>query len=209
MKTKKDWTGSSSSVWKALGASNHTENEREQDDYYATDPIAIDKLLTVEMPHTVIWKCACGGGHLSQRLKEKGFIVINTDIKDRGNNELYCRADFLAQTDKLFTDGVCYDILTNPPYKYAKEFVLKALDLLHKGGRCYMFLKLAFLEGKARFTELFSKYPPKCVYVFSERIQCAKNGDFESLKKTGGSAVAYAWFVWENGYTGKTYIDWI
>ena len=41
--TSKDWSGNVNSVWKTLGASNHTENEREADDYYATDPIAIDK----------------------------------------------------------------------------------------------------------------------------------------------------------------------
>jgi len=37
---------------------------------------------------------------------------------------------------------------------------------------------------------------------------CAKNGDFESKKKEG-SAVAYAWYVWEKGYKGETVIKWI
>ena len=72
-----------------------------------------------------------------------------------------------------------------------------------------MFLKLTFLEGKARYKELFSKYPPKSVYVFPERVQCAKNADFDRMKECGGSAVAYAWFVWEKGYIGKAVVDWI
>lgn len=25
----------------------------------------------------------------------------------------------------------------------------------------------------------------------------------------GGSAIAYAWFVWQKGYSGKTEIEWI
>ena len=29
------------------------------------------------------------------------------------------------------------------------------------------------------------------------------------MRKGGGSAVAYAWFVWEKGYQGKPVIDWI
>ena len=62
-----------------------------------------------------------------------------------------------------------------------------------------MFLKLTFLESKSR-KELFEKYPPKKIWVFSERIQCAKNGDFEGMKQGGGSAVAYAWFIWEKGF---------
>lgn len=41
----KDWTGNGKSTFITLGASNHTNKEREINDYYATDPIAIDALL--------------------------------------------------------------------------------------------------------------------------------------------------------------------
>ena len=92
--TNKDWSGNANSIWKTLGASNHTDEEREADDYYATDPIAIDKLLSVEKPNTNIWECACGAGHLSERLKQHGYSVYSTDIVERG----YCDKliDFLA-----------------------------------------------------------------------------------------------------------------
>lgn len=204
---EKDWSGNTNAIWKTLGASNHTENEREQDDYYATDPVAIDKLLTVEKPNTFVWECACGGGHLSERLSEKGFNVFNTDLKNRGYAKQHFELDFLAQEEKPF--NFKYDILTNPPYKFAKEFVLKALELLHDGCKCFMFLKLTFLEGKSRFNELFKCTPPRCIYVFSERVMCAKNAEFQRMKDGGGSAVAYAWFVWEKGYNGKTEVSWI
>ena len=69
-----------------------------------------------------------------------------------------------------------------------------------------MFLKLTFLEGKKRYDDLFRKYPPKTVYVFIQRINCAMNGEFE---KCVPSAVSYAWFVWQKGYTGATEIKWI
>ena len=46
------------------------------------------------------------------------------------------------------------DILTNPPYKLAKEFVEHALEVVEDGYYVVMFLKLTFLEGKAR-KELF------------------------------------------------------
>ena len=204
----KNWTGNSNSIYKTLGASNHTQNEREQDDFYATDPIAIDKLLAVETPNSQIWECAAGAGHLSSRLKENGFNVYSTDIKDRGYI-LENLQDFLNATkdDIPFTGQ--FDILTNPPYKYAKEFVIKALELLPVGSKCFMFLKLTFLEGKTRYKELFSKMPPKAIHVFSERVLCAKNAEFERMKEGGGSAVAYAWFVWEKEFAGKTMVDWI
>lgn len=199
----KDWNGNANSIYKTLGASNHTEDEREENDYYATDPIAIDKLLTIEKPNHIILECACGEGHLAKILHQKGFEVYASDIINRGYGFI---EDFLS-VKKPFTSWLnkC-DILTNPPYKYAKEFVLKALELLDEGNKAYMFLKLTFLEGKARHQELFSKYPPKVVYVFSERIKCAKNGKFDEISS---SAVAYAWFVWEKGWQGKTTIEWI
>lgn len=41
----KDWDGNSNSIYKTLGASSHTDKERETNDYYATEPKAIELLL--------------------------------------------------------------------------------------------------------------------------------------------------------------------
>lgn len=198
----KDWNGNANSIYKTLGASNHTKEEREDNDYYATDPIAIDKLLRVEKLSKYVWECACGEGHIVKRLKDYGHSVRASDIIERmqyGEQEVI---DFLSVQSCV----PIYDIVTNPPYKYAKEFVLHALDLITQGHKVCMFLKLTFLEGKARYQELFSKYPPKTIYVFSERVGCAKNGNFS---KDMTKAVAYAWFIWEKGYKGDTTIKWI
>lgn len=205
----KDWSGNENSVFKALGASNHTEEEREQNDYYATQPKAVRLLLDEEAFNKNIWEPACGGGHVSEVLKEYGYSVRSSDLIDRGypGTEVI---DFLATTTDVL-DGVSHDIITNPPYKYAKEFVEKSLELSEVGAKIAMFLKLTFLEGQAR-RELFKTNPPKVVYVSSSRLGCAKNGDFK-IGKDGElaieSAVAYAWFVWEKGFKGDTIIKWI
>lgn len=202
-----DWTGNKNSIYKTLGASNHTPKDREQDDYYETDPKAIDALIKSEKLNNRIWECACGAGHLSERLIEKGYFVYSSDIKDRGYKRLNALKDFL-EAERAPYDAK-YDIVTNPPYKYAKEFVLKSLELLPEGCKCCMFLKIQFLEGKTRYKELYSKFSPKTVHVFSERIICAKNADFEGVRAGGGSAVAYAWYIWQKGYKGETKIKWI
>lgn len=67
-----------------------------------------------------------------------------------------------------------------------------------------MFLKLTFLEGKAR-KQLFRKYPPKTIYVFSSRVCCGKNGVFDRKN----NVVAYAWFVWEKGFQGDPIVRWV
>lgn len=203
MTTNKDWTGNKNSVFKTLGASNHTDKERQNEDYYATDPIAIDKLIKVFKLPDVIYEPCCGEGHLSQRLKELGHKVYSSDLIDRGYGEV---KDFFEMVE-LPDDCNC--ILTNPPYAKALECVLHSLDLLKEDGLCLMFLKTTFLEGKKRYKELFSKTPPKYVFQFSERVLCAKNGDFDYMREHGGSAVAYAFYVWQKGYNGETIIKWI
>lgn len=182
------------------GASNHSDGERQVDDYYATEPKATELLLGVEKFSNHIWECACGGGHIAEVLKNHGYNVFNTDIVDRGY-ENTCVMDFLKCN---LTNTM--DIVTNPPYKLAKEFVEHAMNISDDGVKVAMFLKLTFLESQSR-RKLFEKYPPKTLYVSSNRLQCAKNGDFEKSKST--NAVAYGWYVWEKGFKGSPKIKWI
>ena len=196
----KDWTGNSKSIYTTMGASNHSDKERQSEDYYATEPKATQLLLEVEQFSPVIWECACGGGHLAQVLENNGYEVIATDLIYRGYGDKES-LNFLEETLDEF-EG---DIITNPPYKYALEFVQKALDSVQVGRKVAMFLKLQFLEGKER-KQFFLENPPKIVYVSSSRLKCAINGDFKDIKS---SAVSYAWFVWEKGFKGDPIIKWI
>ena len=204
-----DWSGNRNSVFRTLGASNHSEAEREEHDYYATYPPAVEALLSRENFNHKVWEPACGEGHICKVLEKFGYEVSATDLIDRGYGA--CSVDFLSDEaiDFMLNNGKFNgDIITNPPYKFAQEFVVRALELVNTNSKVAMFLKTTFLEGGKRYRELFSKYPPKEVYVFSQRIPCAKNGDFN--KNEGkGKAVSYSWFVWKKGYTGKPNINWI
>lgn len=70
----KDWKGNSNSVYKTLGASNHTDKERQSEDYYATTPKAAELLLELETFSKNIWECACGEGHLSKVFKKRDIV---------------------------------------------------------------------------------------------------------------------------------------
>lgn len=200
----KDWVGNQNSIYKTLGATSHSAGEREKHDYYATEPKAVEILLENEQFAPYVWECACGEGHISGILKAHGYKVKSSDIIDRGYKGTEIQ-DFLEVKKEDIDHDYSRDIITNPQYKYAKEFVEKALEISMDSTKIAMFLKLTFLEGKAR-KELFTKAPPKTIYVFSSRVKCAKNGDFESI---GSSAVCYAWFVWEKGFSGNPIIKWI
>ena len=46
----KDWTGNKRTLGALLGASNHTSEERQREDYYATDPAMVRDLLNAGAP---------------------------------------------------------------------------------------------------------------------------------------------------------------
>ena len=196
----KDWTGNSKAIYSTLAASNHSDTERIENDYYATDPRALEMLLEYESFSPVVWENAVGGGHLADVLKQHGYKVKCSDIADRGYPNTYV-LDFLSYEPKRELD---LDIITNPPYSKAKSFVEKSLQCISTGHKVAMFLKLQFLEGKER-RKLFDFAPPCRVYVSSSRLICAPNGIFENNKS---SAVCYAWFVWEKGFKGEPVIKW-
>lgn len=141
---------------------------------------------------------SCGEGHISRVLSANGYEVESRDLIDRGFGT--SNMDFLS-AENTFFDG---NIVTNPPYRYALEFVKKALAIIPPGKKVAMFLKLTFLENKRR-KAFFEKHPPLRVWVSSSRLKCAMNGDF---KKMSGNAVSYGWFVWEKGYQGETVLKW-
>jgi hypothetical protein len=185
-----------------LGASNHSESDRQSEDFYATDPIVLELLSRKYNIPDVVMEPACGEGHLSKWLEAHGHKVYSSDLVDRGYGNIQNFFEMLSLPDD------CMCILTNPPYKYATEFVIHALELLPIGGQVVMFLKTTFLETERRYNEIFKFTPPRYVYQFIRRAMCAKNADFDEARKMG-SAVSYAFFIWEKGYKGYTIIDWI
>ena len=122
-------------IFRNLGASNHSLGERQNEDFYATEPKAAELLLEIMPELNNIWECACGEGHLAKVFDSIGKLYKATDLIDRGYGT---REDFLLCSEP-YHNG---DIVTNPPYKYAQEFVEKALALVDVGRYVCMFLKV-------------------------------------------------------------------
>lgn len=66
-----DW--SNCKVINTLGSSSHSDKKRANEDYYATEPKAVEVLLEEERFSPTIWECACGEGHISEVLKSMGM----------------------------------------------------------------------------------------------------------------------------------------
>jgi len=180
--------------------------ERVENDFYATQPESLEKFLNLfDLTNCKnFYEPCCGMGHLSEVLKKTytNSRVYSSDLINRGYGK--GGIDFLKTKYKVRFD--C--ILTNPPFKIAKEFIEKSLQITDK--YVIMFLKIQFLESKDR-KEFLENTPLKYVYVFSERQQPMRNG--ESINPTTGkkwcSTMCFAWFIWEVGYVGEPSIRWI
>ena len=180
-----------------LGARNYAKTDRHKEDFYATEPKATKLLCDVEQFNNKILEPCCGQGHMSEVLKSNGYSVTSYDLVDRGYGDI---KDFFSLTH---WDG---DIITNPPYKNVLSYVKHAIDIVDNGSKVAMLLKVLFLEGKERGKYMLEN-PPKYIYVFSGRIKCAINGDFDAINN--GGALAFAWFVWEKGFKGEPKVRWL
>lgn len=186
-------TGGKSKTW-----------QREKHDFYATPEETTRAILDVLALEGSILEPACGMGHISKVLKEyyPENEIISTDLIDRGFGE--GGIDFLNHDYGRRFDN----IITNPPFKLAKEFVEKALTIAND--KVIMLMKIQFLESKGR-REFLENSPLKYVYCFSERQAIMRNG-WKINPKTGkpwSSALFLAWFVWEIGYEGEPIVRWL
>ena len=167
-------------------------------------------------PSTYCWtirisKCltVCGSRHAAADVCQSGWKSAVTTLYQ----QTLWIADMVRGGVNFFDQKQmpdrCTAIVTNPPYKFATEYVLHALRLLPTDGLLCLFLKTTFAEGKERYQRIFGVTPPALVLQCSERVLCARNADFDGMIAGGGSAVSYAWWVWRKGYKGDTTLDWI
>ena len=220
----KDWRGGKNSIFTSLlGATSHSNEEREIHDYYATDPIAAKYLLKIEPQINNVWENAVGAGNLAEPYRAEGKLSAVSDLVDRGYYPegimtSYGR-DFMLM-NKVWKG----DIVTNPPYGIALPWARHCLEVLQEGHYLALFMKITFLEGKER-KEFFKENPPVRVWISSSRIACAKNNEFVIPKKDKDgnikydengkplmskccSAACYCWYVWQKGYKGDTTVKW-
>jgi hypothetical protein len=147
-----------------------------------------------------VWEPACNRGHMAEPLREYFFGVMATDIHDYGYRYQEKTADFLFPGN---VPAVQVDwIITNPPFRLAEQFILKALEIAEEG--VAVIVRTSFLESVGRYANLFSTNPPSVIAQFTERVPMVKG----RLTATGSTATAYCWLVWIKGRDGTRFV-WI
>jgi len=183
-----------------LCASPNTKRDKSLDycDLYNTPIVALDKLfehIRLDNRSTILEPCA-GKGIIAEYLRERGYDVGTNELFDHGYKTIW-NENFLEWSN----DGFDY-IITNPPYKLAKEFILKGFDVAREQ---YHLLRLSFLESQNRYDELFSLGHLKNVYIFVKRISCTEGQD----ELPTANSVSYCWLHFDKEYNGLPTLYWI
>jgi hypothetical protein len=168
-------------------------------DYFPTPPWAARALCEHldswgRIDTATCWEPACGDGHMAATLAETFASVAGSDVHDYGAARQDAVHDFLFPVDPPFagswTGGAPDWIITNPPFRLAEAFALRALELAGEG--VALLVRTSFLEGIGRHERLFARFPPEWILQFTERVPMVKG----RLDGEASTATAYCWIVW-------------
>lgn len=161
-------------------------------DFYPTPAWATEALLFYESFEGEVWEPACGDGAMAKVLRKAPYPLISvysSDLHDRGYG--------VPGIDFLKSELTADNIVTNPPFNLAEDFILRALTLAKK--KVAIFSRLALLESARRYKSVFKDRPPTRVLVFTERVTLYPSG----LVTAGTSTIAYAWLIWDSAKIGE------
>lgn len=150
------------------------------------------QLLTAEYFFGAILEPAAGNGAIARVLAQRFF---NVEFYDK-------------ERDFLIEEGSYPCIITNPPFSLAKEFIQQCKKVATY--KFALLLPLSYLHGKERYDlGLFrnSDYNLRRIHVFTRYPMLGDPLREDGKYRTG--MMVYAWYIWEQGYTGEATIHWI
>ncbi len=134
-----------------------------------------------------VWEPAANRGYMVSPLEEYFATVYASDVHDYGAG--FHVHDFLQPYRPDGFDDIEF-VITNPPFRLAKQFIERGLDVASVG--IAVVVRTSFLEGIDRYETLFRDNPPTIVAPFVERIPMFRG----RIDPTGSSATSYTWLVW-------------
>ena len=177
--------------------------KRDNLDFYVEPPWAIEALFQAEPFMGRIWDCAAGTRTIEKVASKFNYVVVSSDVQARDQEGLIGGINFLDDTYFHREMGGVENIVTNPPYGQAMEFVDRALDIVKF--KAAFLLRLDFLESQKRGV-LFDNTPLARVLVFRRRVSMPPG---DSDVPPSGGRHAFAWYVWQHDHVGPPTLGWL
>ena len=94
-------------------------------------------------------------------------------------------------------------MITNPPFRLAEAFILRALPIARRG--VAMLSRTVFVKSIGRYGRMFLPHPPAKMAQFTERVPMVQG----RLDRRASTATGYAGIIWEKGWHRPTQLLWI
>jgi hypothetical protein len=174
---------------------SHVWNRHEHD-WYQEPPWCSRRLFEAEPFTGAVLDPCCGGGNIVEAARAHGHPAHGTDIADRGYGET--GIDFLAGTLDRVDNVVC-----NPPFKVAPQFVARALELAR--------YKVAIIFPTARLNAArwLQALPLARVWLLTPRPSMPPGEVILRGEKPGNGKEDFCWVVLEHGHRGPAAMHWL
>jgi hypothetical protein len=173
---------------------NKTASKAERgDDFYASPYAALPPLLVAEgrrLPKT-LWEPSAGNGALALPLRNRGYQVTATDLRDWGCPDAH-EVDFFSPRADRYAPDVPFGIVTNPPFGCVEEYIERAVGL---APYVALLLRLAFLESEGRMN-WFPHVGLQRVHIIAERLPMMHRHGWEG-PKLDKAGLCFAWFIFQ------------
>lgn len=181
--------------------------ERSPHDAYDTPSWCVKRFLEkCELPPGSWLEPGAGSGCIVRVVNEVipkwidwTLVEIREECKEFWNEGDLIVGDFIQEAEKYREAGKMFDVtITNPPYKYAMDFIEAAWPI---SKYVAFLLRLNFMASQKRCEWMKANKPD--IYVLPDR---------PSFDLLGTDATEYAWFVWKTKHLfgprkfGKVYI---
>jgi hypothetical protein len=174
---------------------------REANEHYVEPEWVSARLFAVEKFEGGVFDPACGFGRIVASARAAGLTAIGADIVDRGWSDGLV-GDFLDMEPGGLPQ-MPPNIVTNPPFNIAPQFVQHALELaVHK-------VAVVFPIARLNAAHWIRCLPLYRIWLLTPRPSMPPGHTITAGKKPGGGKVDFCWLVFLRGYEGAPQVGWI
>lgn len=179
--------------------------ERDPLDWYVEPKECSRALFELQNFVGPIWDPACGLGNIIQQAKQSGLVAYGSDIVSRDD---FCSKEF----DFLGEEEIPCDfqnIVTNPPFAIAEDFIRHAIDITPTGGMVAAILPIVWLAGFSTKRSWMPVSPLFKVLPISPRPSMPPGKVIQNNIKPGNGTKDFCWLIWKVGYTCKPTVEFL
>jgi hypothetical protein len=170
---------------------------REQSDHYVEPAWCSARLFQVEQFEGSIVDPACGWGTIVIEARRTGYNAAGSDIVDRGHDSTRTPSDFLKSI------AVYDNIVTNPPFDIAQQFITHAVK--HARRKVAAIVPIRRLPAASWLQAL----PLARVLMLTPRPSMPSGSFIRAGGKVGGGTQDFCWLIFDHGHQGEPTIGWL